>query len=85
MSLKDKTFAQINSYIAGIAIDRGNYQEAMYFRAVAIVYNPKLRFSKQDLRLNVAILMLRWFGPQAYDRVRNLTRTLRRRRSSLAT
>ncbi|MGL5805174.1 MAG: glycosyltransferase family 2 protein [Xenococcaceae cyanobacterium] len=85
MSLKDKTFGQINSYIAGIAIDRGNYKEAMYFRSQAIVYNPKLRFSKQDLRLNVAIAMLRWFGPQAYDRVRNLTRTLRRRRSSLAT
>jgi glycosyltransferase involved in cell wall biosynthesis len=79
MSLKDKTYGQLNSYIAGIAIDRGNYKEAMYFRSQAIAYNPKLRFSKQDLRLNVAIAMLRWFGPQAYDRVRSLTRSLRRR------
>ncbi|MEN9519771.1 MAG: hypothetical protein RLZZ381_2359, partial [Cyanobacteriota bacterium] len=46
-----------------------------------IAHNPQLRFSKQDLRLNAAIAMLHWFGPQAYDRVRNLTRTLRRRQS----
>jgi glycosyltransferase involved in cell wall biosynthesis len=85
MSLKNKTYGQINSYIAGIALDRGNYTEAMYFRNLAIAYNPQLRFSKQDLRLNAAIAMLRWFGPQAYDRVRNLTRILRRRQSSLAT
>jgi hypothetical protein len=84
MLLKNKTYGQINSYIAGIALDRGNYTEAMYFRNLAIAYNPQLRFSKQDLRLNAAIAMLRWFGPQAYDRVRNLTRLLRRQ-SSLAT
>jgi glycosyltransferase involved in cell wall biosynthesis len=81
MSLKDKTFGQLNSYIAGIALDRGNYQEAMYFRSVAIAYNPKLRFSKQDLRLNAAIALLRWFGLRGYDRIRNLTRVLRQKKA----
>jgi glycosyltransferase involved in cell wall biosynthesis len=84
ISLKNKTYGQIKSYIANIALDSGNYQEAINFRNSAIAYNPQLRYSRQIMRLNLAIAMLRWFGPQTYDRVRNLARTLRRRSLSVS-
>jgi glycosyltransferase involved in cell wall biosynthesis len=84
MSLKEQSYGRMNLYMAWNFIDIGDYNGAIYLRQQAITYNSQLRYSRQSVRLSLAITMLRWFGPQAYDRLRTLTRTLRRS-SSVAT
>lgn len=76
--LRNRRYGRVNLYQAWNSIDERNYQEAMHFRRQAILHQPQLRYSENYIRLSLAITMIRWFGPQSYDGVRELTRRLRR-------
>lgn len=61
-----------------------DYQKAAYFRSQALANYAGLRFSKEYLRLSMAIALMRWFGPNGYDKFLSLLYTLRRRTVSLS-
>ena len=61
-----------------------DYQKAAYFRGLALANYAGLRFSKEYLRLSMAIAIMRWFGPDGYDKFLSLFYTLRRRTMALS-
>lgn len=77
--LRNRSYGQMNLFQAWNSIDERNYQEARHFQQQALLHYPQLRYSENYIRLSFAIAMMRWFGPQGYDGMRNLTRTLRQR------
>lgn len=77
--LRNRSYGVMNLFQAWNSVDEGNYQEAMHFQRQTLLHNPQLRYSENYIRLSLAIAMMRWFGPHAYDGVRSLTRTLRQR------
>lgn len=77
--LRNRAYANMFLGLAWLAIDKGDYKKAIDFRKQAWLHQPQICFSQRCLRLSFAIAMMRWFGPHAYDGVRNLTRTLRQR------
>ena len=60
-----------------------DYKQAMQFRTTAIAYSPKLRYSKEYVRLSVAIAIVRWCGADGYNRILEVFHALRRRISNL--
>ncbi|MGF1478661.1 MAG: glycosyltransferase family 2 protein [Cyanophyceae cyanobacterium] len=56
-----------------------DYQKAREYRRLALQYCPRLRFSKEYLRLSTAIFTLRWFGPDGYRRFLTVAYAVRRR------
>lgn len=56
-----------------------DYKKAMQFRAKAIAYSPQLRYSKEYVRLSIAIAIVRWCGASGYSRTLTLFHALRRR------
>ncbi len=77
--LRNRSYGQMNLFQAWNSIDERNYQEARHFQQQALLHYPQLRYSENYIRLSLAIALMHWFGPQGYDGVRTLTRTLRQR------
>lgn len=55
-----------------------DYKQATYFRHQALLHSPQLRFSKEYVRLSIAIFVMRWLGVSAYEKVRTLLSAMRR-------
>ncbi len=84
--LKNRSYGHANLRLAWKclqSIDR-DYKTAIHFRQQALINYPQLRFSRECLRLSLAIALMQWFGPHRYSRVLALLYTLRRRISSVA-
>ncbi len=77
--LRNRSYASINLGLAWLCIDERDYKRAIHFRQQALLHHSQVCYSEKFMRLSLAIAMMRWFGPQSYDGVRSLTRTLRRR------
>ncbi|MGF2035172.1 MAG: glycosyltransferase family A protein [Nostoc sp. CmiVER01] len=56
-----------------------DYKKAMDFQRQALEYCPQLGFSKENIRLSLAIAAFEWFGSDGYSRVLKLLYGLRRR------
>lgn len=84
--LKSRSYGHANIFLAWKALQSSNrdYKRAIDFRASAIAHFPKLRYSREYIRLSLAISAIRWFGPDGYNRVLTLIYALRRRLSSVA-
>jgi glycosyltransferase involved in cell wall biosynthesis len=54
-------------------------QLARKFQQQAIAHNPKLRTSSENLRLTIAIAILKWLGAERYSRFLTIAYALRRR------
>jgi glycosyltransferase involved in cell wall biosynthesis len=79
-SLKRRSYGLANFCFAWKALqsrDR-DYNKARQFRALALDHDPGLRFSKEYVRLSLAITMMRWFGRESYDRLLAMFHVLRR-------
>ena len=61
-----------------------DYRKAASFRSKALANYAGLRFSKEYLRLSIAIAIMRWFGANGYDKFLSLFYTLRRRTVALS-
>ncbi len=83
--LRNRVYAGINLDLAWLAIDERDYKKAAYFRQQALLHYSQLCYSEKCIRLSLAIMLIRWFGPQGYDGMRTLTRTVRRLVLSSAT
>lgn len=62
---------------------RKDYQQAIRFRQLALAHYPQLVFSKENMRLSVAITAIRWLGPNGYQQFLSLIYNLRRLSISL--
>ena len=62
----------------------GEYELALHFRQQAVKSYPQLRYSKEYIRLTLAIMLVRLFGMQGYSRVRNLFYVFKQSLSKLA-
>jgi glycosyltransferase involved in cell wall biosynthesis len=58
-------------------------QLASQFQKQAIAHNPDLHTSRENLRLTIAILTLKWLGTDGYNRFLSVVYTLRRRLSGI--
>ncbi|MEO0757329.1 MAG: glycosyltransferase family 2 protein [Cyanobacteria bacterium J06648_16] len=69
---KSRSYASAYLCIAWKALQNlgGDYQTAQYFQKKALTYYPKARFSGQNIRLKVAIALVRIFGLDGYSQLR---------------
>lgn len=56
-----------------------DYKMAIHFRQKAVQSYPQLRYSKEYLRLSVAIALMRWFGQDGYRKFLSVMQGLRGR------
>jgi len=82
--LKNRCYGLANLCLAWkcLQTQAKDYRKAMQFRATAIAYSPQLRYSKEYVRLSVAIAIVRWCGANGYSRVLELFHVLRRQISN---
>lgn len=85
LNLKNRSYGFANLRLAWKTLQNlnGEYQQALYFQQQAILHCPQLRYSKENIRLSLAIMLVRLLGVQGYSRVRNYIYTLKRSLSSL--
>lgn len=78
--LKSRSYGYANLCLAWkpLQSQENSYKKAIHFCQQALKHYPQLRFSREYVRLNVAIAMMRWLGPYGYRRVIALIYALRR-------
>ncbi len=78
--LKNKSYAAAYFCIAWKPLQSCNrdYKIAINFRNLAIKYYPRICFSKEFIRLSLAIEIQRWFGTEGYQKFVKLLHLLRR-------
>jgi glycosyltransferase involved in cell wall biosynthesis len=86
MYLKNRSYGYANLYLAWKTLQTSNRdcKQALHFRQQALLHYPQLRYSRQYIRLSLAIAMRQRFGAYGYGRVLALIYALRRRISSVA-
>jgi glycosyltransferase involved in cell wall biosynthesis len=77
--IKTRSYGRVHLYLAWRALDQKNYQEVISFRKTALSYYPRLRFSKNYINQTIGLIIMEWFGTEAIDSFRNITRNLRRK------
>ncbi len=82
---RNSAYASLFLGFAWLAINDGDTKQAEKYRKQAYLHHPQVWFTERYLRLSFAIAMLHLFGSQGYNRVRNLTRTIKQRILNLAT
>ncbi len=76
--LRNKSYSRVNLVFAWKCIQNQepDCNQAEHFRQQALKHNPQLVFSKENFRLIIAILLMRWFGNNGYIKfVNNLNKT----------
>lgn len=84
-NLKNRCYGLANITLAWkcLQTQTKDYKKAIQFRSTAIAYSPQLRYSKEYVRLSVAIAIVRWCGADGYNRSLEIFHALRRRTSNL--
>lgn len=76
--LRNQAYASLFLGFAWLAIDDRDIKTATKYRKQAFLHYPFACFRESYLRLSLAIFMMRLFGNQGYNGVRNLTRDFKR-------
>jgi len=74
--LQNRSYSYMNLYQAWNSIDEGNIEEAISFRQQAYSNYAQICLTNNYIRLSLAILLIRFFGPNGYYGVRSVTRFL---------
>lgn len=84
--LKNRSYGYANLCLAWKCLQSlgRDYKTTVHFRQQALINYPQLRYSRECLRLSLAIALMQWFGPHHYSRVLALIYSLRRRILSVA-
>ncbi|WP_315786852.1 glycosyltransferase family 2 protein [Fischerella sp. JS2] len=79
--LKHRCYGRGNLHLAWKALqsDDKDCKWARHFRTLAVKYYPQLRYSRQYIRLSLAIAIMEWFGPFGFSRVMAFMYILRHR------
>ena len=75
--LRNRAYASIFLGLGWLAVNEGDYKNAIAHRKQALLHRPLVVFSERFVRLSLAIFLIRWFGPHGYDGVRDVTRYVR--------
>lgn len=65
----------------GLQVSQPDYKLAKKFRKIALNKDPARFWTKENLRLSLAIFIMQWFGRQNYGNFLGLMQSLRRRLS----
>jgi hypothetical protein len=80
LPLRNKSYG--NCYLTlgwkAIQSNAKDYQQASYCRLQALKHEPWLFFSKEHLRLSIAIAIMQWFGTDGYQKFLTFLYALRR-------
>lgn len=76
--LRNHAYMSLFIGFAWLAIDDKDIKTAIKYRKQAFLHYPFVCFKESYLRLSLAILMMRLFGNQGYNGVRNFTRNFKR-------
>jgi glycosyltransferase involved in cell wall biosynthesis len=78
LHLRNRSYGSICLYLGWRAIETLDTEQAMHFRQQACAHRPQLSLSPRCVRLGLAILLARRFGPQTYTKVLHWIYRLRR-------
>ncbi|MBO3460917.1 glycosyltransferase family 2 protein [Aetokthonos hydrillicola Thurmond2011] len=78
--LKSRSYGCANLCLAWkpLQSQQKDLQKSIYYRRQALIHYPQLRFSKEYLRLSLAIAILEFLGIDGYSKLLNLFYTWRR-------
>jgi glycosyltransferase involved in cell wall biosynthesis len=81
LKLKQRSYGLANFCFAWKALQSGDkdFEKAIHFRQQALAYYPWLRFSKEYIRLSVAIALMQWLGLESYEKFLAMFHSWRRR------
>lgn len=84
--LKDRSYGHANLCLAWRVLQSSDkdYKRAIQFRQKALSHYPRLRFSREYIRLSFAIALMQCFGAENYPKVLALIHAIRRRFSNAA-
>jgi glycosyltransferase involved in cell wall biosynthesis len=79
--LRNRSYGKVNLVVAWKCLQSSDrdYKQANYFRRQALRHCPQLCFSREYIRLSLAIAAMCWLGPDGYRRFLELVYALRRR------
>lgn len=85
LHLKSKSYGFSNLCLAWKPLQsrEKDYRQAAYFRNRAIAYYPPLCLSKENVRISIAIALMKYVGVDRYGTLLSLIHALRRRISSV--
>ncbi|PSB64029.1 glycosyl transferase [Chroococcidiopsis cubana SAG 39.79] len=83
--LKKRSYGVANLCLAWKCLQSLNkdYKQATHFLQEGLACYPQIRFSKEHIRLSLAIAVMRWLGPDGYSRFLTVAYALRRRMVAL--
>lgn len=78
--LKSRSYGCANLCLAWkpLQSQQKDFRQAIYYRQQALRYYPQLRFSKEYIRLSLAIALMRYFGTDSYSKVLEVVYAWRR-------
>ena len=78
--LKEQSYGFANLCLAWkpLQCQQKNPEQAFFFAKEAVRHHPKLRFSREYLRLNMAIALMQFLKPEGYAKVKPFLYALRR-------
>lgn len=70
LPLRNRSYGTANLVLAWKALQSKSQdcQQAKYFRSQAVRHHSRLLFTKEYLRLSIAIAIMQWFGTDGYQR-----------------
>lgn len=82
--LKSRSYGHANLRLAWKCLQSSDkdYKSAIHYRQQALVHYPQLRFSREYIRLSLAIAAMQCLGPDGYSRVLMMSYAVRRRISN---
>lgn len=83
--LKGRSYGFANVYIAWKILQSPSedYQKALHFQKQATIQYPQIRHSQEYIRLSFALTLVRLFGFEDYNKIRNYIYSLKQKTSNL--
>lgn len=78
LHLRNRAYSSITLNQAWWSVDEGDYKTAEFWQQQAHLHHPQIQYSEKYMRLSIAIILIRLFGPHAYDDIRKWTRSMYR-------
>ncbi len=81
LHLRNRSYGHINLVLAWKCLQgiEKDYKKAIHFCNQALSHYPRMRFSREYIRLQLAILLMMWFGSKSYNQILKLFFDIRRR------
>ncbi|KOP27852.1 glycosyl transferase family A [Hapalosiphon sp. MRB220] len=77
--LRNRSYGNQNLYLAWKSVNNKDFNQAIHYRQQAIAHYPQLHYSRDCIRLSLAIAIMQWFDPDGFRRVLAFIYVVRRR------